>query len=357
MRGAAHRILPALGGLLLVGWGVSYVTRPTPAEAFADSGTLARADSTLAGPWQPLAMLEGEALEGGRILAVDFRGDTLVLAHPHAVSIIVNGTLRHRFGSDVVGAPEFIARGAGIALTAQGIAVLDAPQHRLDYWSPDGQRLARVMLPTGRLGGQYGAMVSLDSAVLVTAFRHSESAAGWWVWRVTPTTMDTLVACHACGAPGAAFRIPQVAAGPGGYVLLDALTGVVLTLDAQGVRRDSTQRPAHPRYAVPESARRRVAQIAATMPEALRRTLDVGDYAPSTRAIDVTADGGLILLTANLEDATHVEILAGDARPIGRLWAEPEAAQVFLVRQRVIRLREDGERYVFDQLSLAYTPR
>jgi hypothetical protein len=346
---AVHRLIPALGGLLLVGWGASYLTRPGPAAASV--GRLAPVDSSLASPWVPLATLAGEALDAGPILAVDLRGDTLVLAHPHAVSVLVDGTLRHRFGSDVVGAPEFIGRGVGIALTAQGIAVLDAPQHRLDVWSPEGQRRLRIPLPWSSSGAQYGALTPLNSGVLLTGFQHGATGSGWWAWRVTPTTLDTLVHCYACGEAGAAFRIPQVAPRDSGFVLLDALTGDLLTLEANGSRRDSTQRPAHPRPAIPEATRRRVANISAALPNAVRRALDVGDFGPSARALTSTADGRLLVLTANIDDAVHVEVLDHHAQPVGRLWAEPDDAQLWLVRHHVIRLREDGDRYLLERLT------
>lgn len=350
MARAVHRFLPAVGGLLLIGWGASYLTRPAPAAAAV--GQLAPVDSSLGGPWVPLATLAGDALDAGRIIAADLLGDTLVLAHPHAVSIVVDGALRHRFGSDVVGAPEFIARGAGIALTARGIAVLDAPQHRIDVFGPDGTRRQRMSLPTGSAGAQYGALTPLDDALLLTAFQHGRAGSGWRVWRVAATSLDTLVHCHACGEAGAAFRIPHVAAREDGYVLLDALTGALLTLAADGSIRDSTQRDGHPRFAVPEATKRRVAEISATMPDDARRALAVGDYAPSTRALATTSDGRIVVLTANLDEATHVEVLDRRARPLGRLSERPDDAQLFLVRQQVVRVREEGERYVIERLAL-----
>lgn len=351
MRGAVHRILPALGGLLLVGWGASYLTRPTPAADTAMHGRLATFDASLAAAWEPIATLDGDALEGGRILALDARNDTLVLAHPHAVSVLVNGRLVHRFGSDVVGAPEFIARGAGIALTDHGIAVLDPPQHRVDFWRPDGARIARVALPSSSQGAQYAAVASLDHAVLVTAFLHSDAGPGWWVWRVTPTATDTVLARHAAGEAGAAFRIPMVGALRDTLWLLDALRGTMFTLGPDGKRLDSTARPDHPRSRVPERSRRRLREMSATMPQALRRALDVGDYGPSTRALSATEDGRLLVLTADLDEAMHVELLDRAARPMGRLWEAAESAQLFLVRGRVYRLREDDARYVIDRMT------
>lgn len=314
-------------------------------------GRLAAFDAALAGAWEPVATLDGDALEGGRILALDARGDTLVLAHAHAVSVLVDGRLVHRFGSDVVGAPEFIARGAGIAMTDHGIAVLDPPLHRVDFWRPDGTRIARVALPSSSQGAQYAALTSLDNAVVVTAFRHGEEGPGWWIWRVAPSATDTVMARHAAGEAGAAFRIPMVAAFRDTLVVLDALRGTVLTLRPDGQRLDSTARPDHPRYRVPERSRRRLREMSATMPQALRRALDVGDYGPSARALTGSADGRLLVLTADLEDAMHVELLDRGARPIGRLWDAAEPAQLFLVRGRVYRLREDDARYVIDRLT------
>lgn len=352
MRGAVHRVLPALGGLLLVGWGASYLTRPAPAADATMKGRLAAFDASLATEWEPVATLDGDALEGGRILALDARGDTLVLAHPHAVSVIVAGRLIHRFGSDVVGAPEFIARAAGIATTDHGIAVLDPPQHRMDFWRPDGSRIARVVLPTSRQGAQYAAVTALDRAVLVTAFLHSDDGPGWWIWRVAPTATDTVLARHAAGEAGAAYRIPMVAAFRDTLSVLDALNGSVLTLGKDGQRLDSTARPDHPMFRVPERSRRRLREMSATMPQALRRALDVGDYGPSTRALSASEDGRLLVLTADLDEAMHVELLDRNAQPIGRLWDEAESAQLFLVRGRVYRLREDDARFVIDRLTL-----
>ncbi|MBA3853275.1 MAG: hypothetical protein C0503_02610 [Gemmatimonas sp.] len=364
MRGAVHRFLPALGGLLLIGWGASYLTRPAPSADATVLGTIAAFDAALADAWQPVATLIGDDLEGGRILALDARSDTVVLAHPHAVSVLVGGHLVRRFGSDVVGAPEYIGRGAGIALTASGIALLDPSQHRVDFWRLDGTRTLRVALPSGDLGAQYGALTPLEDGVAVSAFRHGNNGLGWWIWRVVPPSdldavapdatarLDTLLARYAAGESGAAFRIPLLAPVDGGFVLLDALQGRLLSLDAAGRQLDSTVRVDHPRFPVPEQSRQRVRSMSATMPDAIRRALELGEFAPSARGITVTADGRLLVHTADLHDAAQVELLTRDARPVGRLWDQAEDAQLFLVRGQVYRVREDAESYVIDRLGL-----
>lgn len=372
MRGAVHRFLPALGGLLLIGWGASYLTRPAPSADAAVIGSIAAFDAALAEGWQPVATLSGDDLEGGRVLTLDARGDTVVLAHPHAVSILVGGRLVHRFGSDVVGAPEFIGRGAGIALTATGIALLDPSQHRVDFWTLDGQRVLRVPLPSGDLGAQYGALTPLEDGVAVSAFRHGNNGLGWWIWRIVPpraltaarsvdaharrdtanARLDTLLARYAAGESGAAYRIPLLAPVHDGFVLLDALAGTLFSLDANGGRVDSAVRVDHPRFPVPEQSRQRVRSMSATLPDAIRRALELGEFAPSARAITVSDDGQLLVQTADLNDAAQVEVLTRDARPVGRLWERAEDAQLFLVRGQVFRVREDAESYVIDRLSL-----
>jgi hypothetical protein len=352
MRHAARRLLPAIGGLLLLGWGASFLTRPAPVAGGTVVGSLAGFDATLAEPWQPVVTLAGDALDGGRILALDERDDTLVLAHPHAVSVVVEGRVHRRFGSDVTGAPEFIARAAGIAIVDSGIALLDAPLHRVDLWSFAGARYARIALPTGTLGAQYGSVAADRGAALVPAFRHGDRDGGWWIFRVTPTGLDTLVARHALNARGAAYRQLLVAPVAAGYAALDALSGWLYALDAAGAHGDSTQRPDPLQYRVPDASRARVRDIAATIPAEMRRALDIGDYAPSARALSATADGRLFVLTGDLDDAMHVEVLAPDGRAVGRLWQEPERAQLFLVRGRVYRIREVEESLVIERQSL-----
>lgn len=352
MRQASRRLIPIVGGLLLLGWGASFLTRPTPAGGGAAVGSLAAFDSTLAGPWQPVITLTDDALDGGPIVALDARHDTVVLAHRHAVTVIVNGRVARRFGSDVTGAPEFIARGAGIALTDAGIAMLDAPLHRVDTWTFDGHRQSRLALPTDGIGAQYGALVPAGGVAVLSAFRHGETDGGWWLFRVGETTLDTLLARHARGEAGAAFRIPLVTPTDAGYANLDAMTGWLVPLDGHGVRGDSTQRRDQLLYPVSEQSRRRVRDLAAAMPADLRRALDVGELAPSARAVSASDDGRLLVLTGDLEDAMHVEVLAPDGQNIGRLWRDAEPSQLFLVRGSVYRIREVAESLVIDRQSL-----
>lgn len=353
MRQASRRLIPIVGGLLLLGWGASFLTRPATADSGPALGALARFDSTLASPWQPIITLTDDALDGGRILAVDARHDTLVLAHPHAVTVVVNGRVARRFGSDVTGAPEFIARGAGIAITDAGIAVLDAPLHRVDTWTFDGSRQTRLALPSAAVGAQYGALVPAGGAAVLSAYRHGETDGGWWLFRVGETALDTLLARHARGERGAAFRIPLVTPTASGYANLDAMTGWLVPLDLHGTRGDSTQRQEQLKYPVPEESRRRVRDLAATMPADLRRALDVGEFAPSARAITATDDGRLLVLTGDLDDAMHVEVLAPDGQNIGRLWRDAEHSQLFLVRGSVYRVREVAESLVIERQSLS----
>lgn len=353
MRQASRRLLPAIGGLLLLGWGASFLTRPAPAADSAAVGSLASYDSTLAGPWLAVVTLRDDALDGGRILALDARHDTLVLAHPHAVSVVVGGRVQRRFGSDVTGAPEFIARAAGIALVDSGIALLDAPLHRVDLWSFDGTRRARIPLPTSALGAQYGAVTADRGRALVTAFRHGDRDGGWWVFRLSAAGLDTLVARHAADARGAAYRMPLVATTAAGYASLDALDGWLVALDADGARGDSARRDDQRRFRIPERSRARVRDIAATIPAEMRRALEVGEFAPSARALTATADGRLLVLTGDLEDAMHVEVLAPDGRGIGRLWRDADRAQLFLVRGSVYRVREADAAIVIERQTPA----
>ncbi len=349
MRQASRRLIPIVGGLLLLGWGASFLTRPAPAGGAAAVGSLASFDSTLASAWPPVVSLGDDALDGGRILALDARHDTLVLAHPHAVTVVVGGRVARRFGSDVTGAPEFIARGAGIAITEAGIAVLDAPLHRVDTWTFDGTRRTRLALPSSAIGAQYGALVPAGGAAVLSAYRHGEADGGWWLFRVSETTLDTLLARHARGERGAAFRIPLVTPTASGYSNLDAMSGWLVPLDLRGSRGDSTQRRDQLMYPVSEQSRRRVRDLAATMSADLRRALDVGELAPSARAITATADGRLLVLTGDLDDAMHVEVLAADGQAIGRLWRDAEHSQLFLVRGGVYRIREVAESLVIER--------
>lgn len=353
MRHASRRLLPAVGGLLLLGWGASFLMRPAPAAGGPAVGSLAPFDSTLVGPWQPVVTLAGEALDGGRIVAIDARGDTVVLAHPHAISVIVDGRVVRRFGSDVTGAPEFIARGAGIAITPAGIALLDAPLHRLDTWTFEGERTMRLSLPTAGAGVTYGNVVPIDGGALVSAYRQGETDGGWWVLRVTVSGVDTLLARYALGARGSAYRIPLVTPTAAGYASLDAMTAWLVPLAATGARGDSTQRPDPVRYRISEKSRRRVRDLAATMPADLQRALDVGEFAPAARAVTATADGRLLVLSGDLDDAMHVEVLAPDGREVGRLWRDADGAQLFLVRGSVFRIREVEEALVIERQSLS----
>lgn len=353
MRHASRRLLPVVGGLLLLGWGASFLMRPAPADGGPAVGSLAPFDSTLAAGWQPVVTLAGEALDGGRILALDARHDTVVLAHPHAITVVVDGRVARRFGSDITGAPEFIARGAGVAITSAGIALLDSPIHRLDTWSFEGERTARLSLPTAGAGVTYGNLVPSDDGALVSAYRQGETDGGWWVLRVTATGIDTLLARYALGARGGAYRIPLVTPTASGYASLDAMTAWLVPLSATGARGDSTQRPDPVRYRVSEKSRRRVRDLAATMPVDLQRALDLGEFAPAARAVTAAADGRLLVLSGDLDDAMHVEVLAPDGRDIGRLWRDADDAQFFLVRGSVYRIREVEESLVIERQSLS----
>lgn len=305
------------------------------------SGSLAPLDTARVAGWSELARLSPDELTSGRIRAIDIVGDSLFVLQANAWSLVVAGQLRGTYGTGVTGAPEYLARAEGIARTTQGVAVLDAPRHRITLWSPTGQRLADRELPsTEREVLLHQGLTPSAAGVFLTSWVGTDSGGRWLVQRFTEAQVDTLP--HATGArTGESFNVPHVLPRrDSSLVVADADTWRVRHFSRTLTLVDSSRRDNAPHYGVPAPLARRLRTTIAMLPEAQRRDFLLAESLPSLRGATLHTDSEMLVLTVHDEESTIAELVRVDGRPIASLWMRPDSNAIFAVRGTLIRVRE-----------------
>lgn len=350
-----RRVLVAFGGALLLGWGALRALTPTGESGAAASGALAPFDSSLVSAWEEVARLTNDDLLDGRVRGVDARGDTLYVLQSNHWLFVVDQRPSASFGTATRGAPDWLGRGTGIAAVRDSVIVLDDLRQLAAQWSLDGQRgIERDLRSTRGLGAMHQRLVPLtDGAFAVTSVVPSEGAVEWVVTRHRAASVDTLVTGHGIGARGGGHDEPHVAPlRDGSLVIVDANSWRVRRFGADGALLSTHRRADAPRWALSDSARRKLQQSAMLLGPGLQNALAIDATLPPVRAITATADDRLIVLSAVTMEATHAELVARDGTPITSLWARPEEHPVFLARGALYRVRALDEVTIIERQRL-----
>jgi hypothetical protein len=348
----ARRTTVGLVGLLLLGWGAWWLTRPSPGDGAAMRGAFAPLDTTLAGPWVPVATVADAALELGRVTALDARHDTLALSHPHGATLFVAGRLQFQVGDTTRGAPEYVGYGAAITLLDSGVVQLDQRGRGLIYRDWTGTRTRVRSLAGPKRFPRVLQMQRHGGHLLVTVLEEDAAAPAWWIWRVGPASTDTLFGPYARGARSAAYRAPLLAVAPSGFTLVDALDGRRYALDSAGRLRDSTPRADAPRLAIAAAQQQRLRQLTASLAEPLRLATELDGYLPYAQQVGRAADGHLLVVSPDADDASQVEILDPTGRPLARLFAQRDPWPLFASDGTLFRVRESDDAYIIERLTL-----
>lgn len=356
----ARRILIAVSGTLLLGWGALLALSPTGEIGAPAVGTIAPFDSARLSSWEEIARLSTDELTSGRIQGLDARGDTLFVLQAHQWFFVVNGRPSELFGTATRGAPDWLGRGSAIAASGDGVVVIDDERQLATHWSLTGDRgLERPLRSTRGLGAMHQRLVPLaDGDFLVTSAVPAEGAVEWVVTRHRVGGRDTLIVGHGIGERGGGHDEPHVVAlRDGSFVVLDANTWRLRRLGADGTVIATHQRSDAPRWAPSDSARRGYNRTMALVNPALQVALAMDGTLPPVRAVTTTADDRLIVLSAVTMDATHAELIASDGSPIASLWARPEEHPVFLARGALYRVRALDEITIIErQRFIGATP-
>lgn len=316
-------------------------------------GSLAPLDSTRVAGWSELARLTPDELTSGRIRAIDFVGDSLFVLQANAWSLVVAGQLRGTYGTAVTGAPEYLARAEGIARMAQGVAVLDAPRHRLTMWSPAGERLADRELPAAdREVLLHQHLTPSAAGVFLTSWVGTDSGGRWLVQRFTAAHVDTLPPTPKLRI-GESFNLPHVLPRRDSSLLVaDAETWRVRHYSPTLTLVDSSRRGNAPHYGAPPPLARRLRESTAMLPEPQRRDFLLAEALPSLRAATLHTDAEMLVLTVHDEESTIAELIRVDGSPIASLWLRPDSNAIFAVRGTLIRVRELDAVTIIERLLL-----
>lgn len=319
------------------------------------AGVLAPFDSSLASAWEEVARLTTDTLLDGRVRGVDARGDTLFVLLSNQWYYVVNLSPSAPFGTATRGAPDWLGRGTGIAVVGDSVIVLDDLRQLAAQWSISGQRgFERDVRSSRGLGAMHQRLVPLsDGAFAVTSAVPSEGAVEWVVTRHRGAAADTLITGHGIGARGGGHDEPHVAElRDGSLVVVDANTWRVRRFGSDGALRSTQHRADGPRWALSDSARRKLQESAVLLHPALQNALAIDATLPPVRAISATADDRLIVLSAVTLDATHAELVELDGTAIASLWPRPEEYPVFLARGALYRVRALDEVTIIERQRL-----
>jgi hypothetical protein len=317
------------------------------------NGQLAPLDTSLVIGWTELARLTTEEIIAEKIRALDWSGDSLFVLQPHAWSLVVGGQHQGTYGTALTGAPEYLARAEGIVRTAEGVAVLDAPRHRITMWTPSGERLEDRVL--GQPNGQVALHRSLSptsSRMLLTTWITTDSGGHWLVQRFQDSVVDTLPVLPGLRS-GESFNIPYLMAGDSAdLTVVDAESWRIRRYSASLTLLDSSRRADAPHFAVPAEMARRMRANIAMIPEPQRRDFLLGESLPSLRGATMTARGELLAITVRDDEATIAELIGRDGRPIASLWSVPDSSGLFAVRGSLLRVRELDAVTIIERLDL-----
>lgn len=349
----ATRTLSLVGASLILGGIGLTVAGSADGSDRPVRGGLAPLDSSRAAGWTVLASFGADQLSSGRVVGLDLMGDSLLLLQSHSWSLVVGGQLVATHGSAVTGSPTYLSRAEGIAFTPQGVAVLDAPRHRVTMWSPTGERLAdRPISRTSREVALHRSLTPSPAGVLVSSWVTTDSGGYWLVQRLSRDRAESVPLPP--GRPtGESHNAPELVPLPdSGLLVLRADSWHIGRYTAQLDLVDSARRIGAAHYAASAPLARRMRGHVAMMPEAQRRDFLLGEALPSLRAATITDAGELLVLTARDDVASIAELVRADGRPIASLWSAPDSSRMFAVRGAVLRVREEEESLVIERLQL-----
>ncbi len=316
-------------------------------------GALAPLDTSRVEGWIELARFTPEELTSGKINAVDLVADSLFLLQSHAWSLVVGGQLQGTYGTAITGAPEYLARAEGIASTAEGVAVLDAPRQRITMWSATGERLAdrEIAQVEGRVQLHHSLTPS-DAGLLLTSWVSADSGGQWLVQRFSSNRVDTLPPT-ARQRIGESFNLPHLLPrGDSTLVVVEAETWRIGQFSRTLTPVDSAVREDPPRFRVSAAVSRRLRETTARMPEMQRRDFLLTESLPTVRAATLTDIGELLVLTVHDEESYFAELVSPAGEALASLWARPDSNSVFAVRGTLIRVRELDDVTIIERLRL-----
>lgn len=349
----ATRTLSIVGASLIFGGIGLHLAGSTDGSDRPVRGSLAALDTSRVVAWTELARLTPEELGGGRIRALDLVGDSLLVLQPNEWRLVVGGMLLGSYGTAVTGAPEYLARAEGIALTASGVAVLDAPRHRITMWSREGERLSDRLLPqTSRDVALHHSLTLSGTGLLLSSWVSSDTGGRWVLQRFSDTSVDTVPLTPA-QRTGESFNVPHIVPQPdSGVIVVHAGTWQIRRYSRALQLIDSSQRINEPHFAPSAAFARRMRGHIAMLPETQRRDFLLGESLPSVRAATMTSEGELLVLTVRDDEATVAELVAKDGRAIAALWSRPDSSTMFAVRGSILRVRDLDSATVIERLEL-----
>ncbi len=349
----AARTLSLVGAVVILG-GIGLALSDSAAGSDRPrSGQLAPLDTSLVLGWTELARLSPDELEDGRVRALDLVGDSLFVLQVHVWSLVVDGQLQGSYGTALTGAPEYLARAEGIVRTPEGVAVLDAPRHRITMWTTTGERLADRVL--GQANGQVALHQSLtpgSASMMLTSWISTDSSGHWLVQRFRGSHVDSLPVLPG-QRTGETLNIPHLMAeDDASLTVVDAETWRIRGYSPSLMLLDSARRADAPHFQVSSAFAQRMRGHIAMLPEAQRRDYLLGESLPSLRGATIAESGEILVVTVRNEEAAVAELIGRDGRPIAALWSAPDSSGFFAVRGSLLRVRELDAVTIIERLNL-----
>lgn len=302
------------------------------------SGRLLAEDTSLAAPFQRVAVISGAALDVVR--DIDIRGDTAYLLGRSEWYAAAGKSVRGPFGSVTRGSPNYIAGGEQIVANAAGVFVLDRIAGAVLEWSHTGDLEARYSLPAGSMFVLQEMIAERSGMPLVLAQQISTDRIGdLFVLRLRGehARADTL---SVLPAPASRFTIPRLAWHEGMPLIADPVLHTLrwIGLDGAGIR--TVHRLDPPLWETSQSMRDEFAARIKPPTEAIARALVLPDTFPSLRSFAVTASGRLVMMLDPGVDRVAFELFDAGGAPIGRIPVPSAEARMFLTRAGIVRLDE-----------------
>lgn len=347
----ARRLLALFAVVLGLGAGISlWSTRTTGVPGGAPvEGVLAPFRPELAGPWETVARIPARSLGRGSIIDLDERGDTLYVLHVDHWVRIVGGNVSDVFGTNIRGAPNWLAAGAAIRAVPGGVLILDRVRQVVSRWSAEGMRgIEHDFRPQGGSKASIiidGLAADTTGTVLVALRLTPLEGAGRWMvlrGRLDDTRFDTVYRSADTAQLGDVHDIPRMSPmGRGDFLLMPALGWKMMTVDTAGRTGGLRVRADGPRFAVPDSIRTGYARVVDRFPPAQRTAYALPAAFPAIRGVTTDGRGHVIVLVATGAETTQVEVLGLGGESIGRPWKEPESRATFVANGSVFRVDDD----------------
>lgn len=302
------------------------------------SGRLLAEDTSLAAPFQMVAVVSGAAVDVVRDVEVH-DGTAYMLGRSEWYA--ASGSKVHGpFGSPSRGSPDYVAGGEQIVVNPAGVFVLDRVGGAVLEWSHLGKLRGRYSLPAGAMFSLHEMFVEPTGLPVVLAQQITARTIGdLFVLRLrgARSAADTVFVLP---PPASRFAVPRFVEAGGAILIADPVVHTMQWIGPDGISMRTVHRRNPPVWETTASMRRDFAGRIKAPTEAAAAALVLPDTLPSLRTLALTASGRLLMMLDAGTGRPVIELFDDEGRALGRIPLPLDDAPIFLTSSGIVRIDE-----------------